>query len=243
MDLEACAGNFTGCLTSLGLKYCDVDKDVCQQRGTCITTIFPTDVSICMCSVCYYGARCEKELFSQNLWTTALATLSSPSGMLFATKFFATFFASIQIINSLLCLQTYFSSKKIRITNVGVYLILNGLISFILALEFFTQSIILWLIPNIPLVEYSKTTCLVDQKFVNATLTYIWGWSVFFIALERTLVECYHYSLYDSRKRSLIVSILVCIICGLTTIPGIFTVKDIPEDQLSAVAQVNLLSN
>ncbi|CAF3949903.1 unnamed protein product [Rotaria sordida] len=45
------------------------------------------------------------------------------------------------------------------------------------------------------------------------------------------LVECYNYSIFDSRKRSFIISTLIFIICPLTTIPGIFTLKKPPTDQ------------
>ncbi|CAF3062330.1 unnamed protein product, partial [Rotaria sp. Silwood2] len=48
------------------------------------------------------------------------------------------------------------------------------------------------------------------------------------------LVECFDHSLYTSRKRSIIISALTVIICPLTTIPGIFTLKSLPVDKLDS---------
>ena len=229
MDLNGCEKNLTGCLASMGLKFCDANKDICLEHGLCITPIVPTPASVCICYPCYYGNTCEKELFSRNLWIVGEPSINTQ--MTSAFKILLLLFSIIQIINCLLCLQTYFFSRKIRITNMGVYLIFNTIISFLIALEELVATIILWFIGQLP-DRYWQMECLIDQKFMLISLTYIWGWSVFFIALERMLVECYDYSLFDSQKRSFIISILIFIICPLTTIPGIFTLKELPVDEL-----------
>jgi hypothetical protein len=233
----ACQKNLTGCLASMGLKLCDVDKDICLQHGLCITPIVPAPLSLCVCYPCYYGTTCENEVFSRNLWIAGEP--SEKPEMITATKVLLLIFTVIQIINCLLCLQTYFSSRKIRITNIGVYLIFNSLISLLISLEELVTAILVWFIAQLP-ESYWHIQCLIDQKFMLLSLTYIWGWSVLFIGLERMLVECCDYSLFASRKRSLIISTLIFIICPLTTIPGIFTLKELPIDKLSPQAN-NLL--
>ena len=100
-------------LASFGLKICDTDKDICLRRGLCITTIIPSNISICMCSTCYYGDRCKKELFSKNLWAIGLSSPSRSSNMIFALKFLPLFFSIIQLINNILCLQIFLSSKSV----------------------------------------------------------------------------------------------------------------------------------
>lgn len=181
MDVAACIKNITQCFDNFGLKFCDADKDICLQRGLCVTSIIYPNISICMCNVCYYGVTCENELFSKNLWTAGMA--ASPAmtpKMFYITQSFASFFCVVQIINSVLCLQTYFCSKKVCITNVGVYLIFNSIISVILALMLSIQSITAWLSAHIS-IDYWKISCYIDRKLVFTALNYILGWSLFLI--------------------------------------------------------------
>ena len=230
MNDLTCSKNMTACLISMNLRLCDVDKDICLKRGWCITSMIPSNISVCVCHVCYYGDRCEHELFSRNLWSLGRPPLKAE--MITAYNFFLLFFNIIQLINSLLCFQAYFFSRKIRLTNVGIYLIYNSIISFLIALKKLIAFILLQFIVRLP-DRYLQIHCLLDHKFVMVSLLYMWDWSIVFLAFERMLIECYHYSLFDSRKRSCIISILIFIICPLTTIPGIFTVKNLPKDQLN----------
>ena len=140
----ACQKNLTGCLASMGLKLCDADKDICLQHGLCITPIVPAPLSLCICYPCYYGTTCENEVFSRNLWIAGEP--SEKPEMITATKILLLIFTIIQIINCILCLQTYFISRKIRITNIGVYLIFNSLISLLISFEELVTAIILWFI-------------------------------------------------------------------------------------------------
>jgi len=55
----------------------------------------------------------------------------------------------------------------------------------------------------------------------------MFNWFVAVVAMERVLVECsINCSLYDSRHRSIIFSLIILIVCFLSTLPGIFTVRD-----------------
>ncbi|CAF3412034.1 unnamed protein product [Rotaria sp. Silwood2] len=148
MDVAACEKNLTECLTSLGLKLCDADKDICLEHGLCIISIVPSPILRCICYPYYYGDTCEKEIFSRNLWF--LGQPSRTTEMLFVAKFCLLLFCIIRIINCILCLQTYFSSQQIRITNIGVYLIFNSIISLLLSLEEFVAAILLWFIKQLP---------------------------------------------------------------------------------------------
>lgn len=148
MDDLACLKNMSACLSNMDLRLCDADKDVCLKRGWCITSMIPSNISVCVCHVCYYGDHCENELFSRNLWSLGQQPLAAK--MTTAFNFFLLFFSSIQLINSVLCFQTYFFSKKIRLTNVGVYLIFNSIISFLIALKKFITFILLQFLARLP---------------------------------------------------------------------------------------------
>ena len=230
MDTNACLKNLTGCLASVGLKLCDAGQDICLGHGICITSSRFNLPPVCICDSCYYGNTCEKEVFSRNLWVTGQPVQKLE--ILTGFKFFIFFYGAVRLINYFLCLQTYLSSHKIRITNIGVHLIFNSIISVLYSLEELISSIFALLTAQLP-EHYWRATCLVNQKFVSISLSYIWGWSVFFIAFERMLVECYRYSLFDSRKRSFIILTLITLICPLTTLPGIFTLKNLPTNELS----------
>ena len=238
MDLSACAKNLTGCLTSLGLKLCAADKDVCSGRGLCITSIIPSTQSVCICSPCYYGPRCENEMFSKNLWF--LGQPARTSEMILAMKILLLVFVVVRAINCLLCLQTYSFSRKIRLTNIGIYLIFNSIILLLMTLEEMTIAILVWFPDKLP-DEYFRISCWLNQKFLVVSLNYMLGWSIFFISFERMLVECFGYGLFDSRKRSIVISILNFIICPLTTLPGIFTLKQLPTDQINPIINRALL--
>lgn len=230
MNNVTCSKNITACVSSMDLRLCDIDKDICLKRGWCITSMIPSNISVCVCHAYFYGDHCENEVFSGNLWSLCQRPLTAEMNKAF--NFFVLFFSTIQLINSILCFQTYFFSRKIRLTNVGVHLIFHSIIWFLVALKKLILFILMQFIGQLP-DRYLQIQCLIDNKFVLISLLYIGGWSLVFVAFERMLVECYHYSLFDSRRRSCIISILVTIICPLTTIPGIFTMKNLPTDQLN----------
>ena len=238
MNSASCSRNLTECLSSMGLKQCEANKDICLEHGLCITPIIPSPVSVCICYPCYYGDTCEEEVFSRNLWIAG-QTAQTPQ-MLTAYKFFLVFFSIIQLLNCLLCLQVYFFSRKIRITNVGVYLIFNSIILFLMSIEELVTSVLLYFVDRLPL-RYFEIQCLIDQKFLLISLTSIADWSIVLIGVERMLVECLQYNQYDSRKRSISMSLLVFIICPLTTIPGIFTLKNIPANKLNPLTNALLI--
>ena len=240
MDDATCLKNISACLNSLGLKLCDVEKDTCLQHGWCVTSIIPSNSSVCVCYPCYHGDHCEKETFSQNLWTVGVGHRLKSAGLVATFQFFILFFGIIQIINCFFCLQTYFSSRRIRLTNVGIYLIFNSIVSLLIGLEEFIAAILLQFAAQLP-DRYFQIRCLIDQKFVLLSLAYMWDWSLFFVAFERMLIQCYNYGLFDSLKRSFRISMLIFIICPLTTIPGIFTLKNLPTNKLDRTTNLLLL--
>lgn len=239
MDLASCQEDINECLNLVDLRLCDIDKDICREHGWCITSIIDSNFSICVCYPCYYGDRCENEAFSKNLWIVGQA--SQTPQMVMALKFFLFFTSIIQIINGLICLQTYFSSKKIRRTNLGVYLIVSSIISLLAGLNVLIPRILLQYARQLP-ERFWQIQCQIDQKFVLISLAYMWDWSLLFLAFERMLIECFHCSPFQSKKRSFIISTLIFIICPLTTIPGIFTMKNLQANQVSALTTILLTS-
>ena len=109
-----------------------------------------------------------------------------------------------------------------------------------MTLEEMTIAILVWFPDKLP-DEYFRISCWLNQKFLVVSLNYMLGWSIFFISFERMLVECFGYGLFDSRKRSIVISILNFIICPLTTLPGIFTLKQLPTDQINPIINRALL--
>lgn len=234
MNDAACLKNITACLLPYGLKLCDEDKDICLKHGYCITSIFNPSFSYCLCYTCYTGKYCEEEKLSRNIWYWGLATQQTES-LINAERIILLVVSIISILNCLLCLQTYLTSFKIRQTNIGVYLILGAFCSLLFSLLTFITTVLSWF-PSVLLTKYPKINCFITSKHFGPSLAYIWIWLVAFVAIERMLTSCFYYSLFDSRRRSIITSILLIIICPLTTLPGVFTVKDIPDDEIQKAA-------
>jgi hypothetical protein len=121
-------------------------------------------------------------------------------------------FIFIGLMNGILALQTFIFSRKIRITNSGVYLIVFSVCSLF-------YSVILE-INILTLLHYRKfqqknlliycTVCAALRRIVSLMCM----WLSACIALERALIECFDYGLFERRRRSIITS---CILLFLVT--------------------------
>lgn len=82
-------------------------------------------------------------------------------------------------------------------------------------------------------------TCLY-QKYVYTPFFPMFNWFIAAVAIERVLVEYFiGYGLHDSRLRSIIFSVIIIIVCFLSTLPGMFTVRDNPSSILKLVYCLN----
>ncbi|CAF3790192.1 unnamed protein product [Rotaria socialis] len=233
-DDATCFKNITACLNSFDLKLCDVDKDICFNRGYCVTAKSHESISACVCYPCYGGQYCQDEAVSNNLWFLGLPMITTRADAYLKMIIFVLVL-TMQIFNSLLCLQTYLCSKIIRETNAGVYLILSSLCSLLFSLLECILSIL-----AIFSVEFPNL-CLIQSKHVLPSLGFIWNWLILCIAFEYMLVAWFNYFIFDSRKRSLIVASIIIVLCPLTTVPGIFTVRAASTDLLTDRKVDNLI--
>ncbi|CAF3722472.1 unnamed protein product [Rotaria socialis] len=87
---------------------------------------------------------------------------------------------------------------------------------------------------------FGDLNCLIYSKYVYIPLVAMYNWFIASVAIERVLVECCrNYGLHDSRLRSVIFSAAIIIICPLTTLPGIFTVRENQPPELRFIQCIN----
>ncbi|CAF0997277.1 unnamed protein product [Rotaria sordida] len=263
MDVAACQNNLTECLTSMGLKLCDANKDICLERGLCVTSIIPTSVSVCICYPCYYVSlayiwqwslvsigleRMLVECYNYSIFDSRkrsfiistlifiICPLTTIPGIFTLKKpptdqFYSQINGLLALVSCVNYTPTGYTIYKV-IFSIHLY---GTLLSYILlCLGVFVHLLRhrQRIAPNYTTLQNIRLILRNHRDFfIPLSVRYIWGWSIVSIALERMLVECYNYSIFDSRKRSFIISTLIFIICPLTTIPGIFTVKKLPTDK------------
>jgi hypothetical protein len=119
----------------------------------------------------------------------------------------------ISCINNLISIQTL-SRHRIRITPLGVYLILFTIFS---AVEMFALevSIVLAYTRELSVSKsYRYVYCNILSSF-SVTPSFLALWLSAFIAIERVLIQCFKLSLYRTRKWPVVfVSLLCIVICG-----------------------------
>ncbi|CAM4850316.1 unnamed protein product, partial [Rotaria magnacalcarata] len=67
MDGSSWIKNITGYLTKFDLKLCDLGKDICFNRGYCVTAKSHQSASVCICHPCYRGEYFQDETLSNNI--------------------------------------------------------------------------------------------------------------------------------------------------------------------------------
>ena len=120
----------------------------------------------------------------------------------------------LSFVSNLLALQTYLCSRKIRITNLGVYLVcfslgclVNTTIGGLLGLLDFVGL----------LVSTNVVRCAIIRLFLNS-LSFCSLWLNLYIAVERAFIEYKVLCLCDSKRRSLIFCLLLYILIPLSNI-------------------------
>ena len=126
---------------------------------------------------------------------------------------------SLCMVSNLLSLQTFLFTRKIIITNLGIYLSFFAVLCILSELVYHLDLLLV----NVKLSSYDVRCWL--GKAVDPSITSCLHWLNGFIATERALIEClpHDYSLYDSRRRSFVVSILLALTqTAWTGLPNIF---------------------
>ncbi|CAF0895045.1 unnamed protein product [Rotaria sordida] len=198
----------------------------CQNNGKCFIND-TTTISYCLCNRCFTGNQCEIERYSKNLWMYGISKENKIYYNPRNEQIILSTISIISFVSNLLSLQTFLFSKKIRITNLGIYLILfslTGLINSII------QSVFAFLNVAYGSKKASEFNRLIQCAFIRLlvySFNFCLYWFCLCIAVERILIEYALVSLYDSRRRSLISSILLYILIPLSNLlPILFGRKD-----------------
>ncbi|CAF1455769.1 unnamed protein product [Adineta steineri] len=192
------------------LTYCSINT--CQNNGQCF-------LNTCNCTICYTGLLCEQEKYSQNLWELGISNenrFKYDSLILTIALCIISFFS---LISNFLALQTYLSSEKIRITNLGIYLILYSFGCLIVT----TILFLFGLLQYIGLVLSTNVIRCAFIRLISNSIVFCLVWLNLYIAIERALIEYNIVGLYDRKRRSLILCLLLYILIPLSNIlPIIF---------------------
>ncbi len=239
MNVFQCKKNISCLMNLYNSTLCSSENYTCvENHGYCIfnETIKPR----CLCLPCFTGDHCEEEKVSKNLWFLSIPIDEAvPNGALIEA-IIAVIFSAFLLFNGVLCLQTYLC-RKIRKTNLGIYLIMLSIVSIFIGLMHFIFPLITLHVKELPQPYlFIDLRCLIYGKFVYVPLVSMYNWFIASVAIERVLVECSrNYGLHDSRRRSVISSAVIVIICPLTTLPGVFTVRENQLPQLRPVQCIN----
>ena len=206
----------------------------CRYGGSCLTN----DIEIiCECLPCFTGSICEQNL-TKLVPIYAILSYTMPTSKDIFFIVLQGFVITI-LIDNLLSIQTVLLSKKILITNIGIYL---SILSF--------TRIIVGIIIQIIIVHHLKyINHTLNYILISITLSffYISIWLSSFISIERLLIQMNYFNvhLYDSRRRSLIISTVVVLFVILTKliIPGVmfFNEKGKFSDKLELFIRVFLI--
>ncbi|CAF3688212.1 unnamed protein product [Adineta steineri] len=129
-----------------------------------------------------------------------------------------TFFVFLAFINNFLCLYTLILSKKIRITSLGIYLILYCIVSLITMIGIEIDLInILYFDHNTSSTSYDFFACSFLPVLI-ISMASVSLWLSTCVAIERILIESSILQLFSSRKHSLIISIFLFLIISLSHI-------------------------
>ena len=199
MNEFPCGQNITFCLNFYNLILCSSANNICvESHGYCVSneTIKPK----CICLPCFTGEHCEQERVSRNLWFLFIpADKKDPNGNIFRTTILVLF-GIFLLLNGILCLQTYLC-KKIRITNLGIYLIMLSIVSILLGLMLLALGSIVSYVKELPRADlFLDLQCLIYSKFVYMSFVAMYNWFIASVAIERMLLECFNnlYTLHDS---------------------------------------------
>ncbi len=192
----------------------------CLNGGQCSRT----DTCICT-SACFVGNFCEINYNAAHLPLTGAITQDLPTSR-GVYILIIILFVLFGLVNNILALTT-FVRERIRITVYGVYLILFSILSIGLMITILTYIM--------TVVRYNNETYKLSACHVIPFISLIMVDGGFLctvaIAIERVLIECFNFSINESRIRGLIVSFLIiCYVTG-TNIDEVF-IRRITTDVL-----------
>lgn len=193
-------------------------SNICQHNGQCLHDNSSITNFTCICTKCFTGPFCEMEKYSGNLWYMEISDDKRFKNYQLIEAIAGFLLAIISFISNFLALQTFLCSKKIRITNLGIYLILFSLSCLIVCIirGMFT-FVAAFIIADELESTYNLFRCVMMSLFASS-LIYCIRWLMLYIAIERVLIEYSFFNLYDSRRRSLISTLCLYSIVPVTNI-------------------------
>ncbi|CAF4908178.1 unnamed protein product [Rotaria sp. Silwood1] len=127
--------------------------------------------------------------------------------------------STLQFITATICnlltIETVLQ-KTIRITSLGVYLIVFSFASLIGMIMLYFR-IIVTLFFNEELDKNSLIHCRIITTIFSSTLI-LCLWTGAFVSIERVLIQLYGYSLYRSRKYAILISVLLIFLTAAANI-------------------------
>jgi hypothetical protein len=171
--------------------------NICQNNGQCLLDNSSIGNLTCLCTKCFTGTFCEMGKYSDNLWYKGISDDKCFKNYRQIEAIVGFLLAVVSFLSNFLVLQTCLCSRKIRITNIGVYLLL--LSSSCLMVSFIGAFIGATKLGN----TYILFQCAVMRLFVSS-LIYCIFLLILCITVERILIEYSFISLYHSRRSSLI---------------------------------------
>ncbi|CAF3984399.1 unnamed protein product [Rotaria sp. Silwood1] len=196
--------------------------NICQNHGKYFLLANRTPLTpYCLCNKCFTGNECEVRRYSTNLWIYGISEENKKDYNPYNESIMLSILGIISFVSNLLSLQTFLFSKKIRITNLGVYLILYSLTGLIISI---IQSVFAFMNLAFNFKKVLKLNYLIQCAFIRILLNsfnFCFDWLWLYIAVERVLIEYSFVSLYDSRRCSLISSILLFTLLPLSNLLSI----------------------
>lgn len=187
----------------------------CLNNGQCLMNN-ETSNYYCVCTGCTGGEFCQNRYYyvqysmSSSMLINILMEESASTRL--TLKFLFIFLFSlltvVSFINSLLTLSTCFI-RKIRITICGLYIIIYSIFSFI-GIALLEIIAVVALFYNDELNKYPVIHCALIPMFLYLTFN-IYLWLSAFIAVERLLIQLFHYSHYRTRKYAIMFLIILFI--------------------------------
>ncbi|CAF1409231.1 unnamed protein product [Adineta ricciae] len=181
------------------MDFCASNPSKCLNNGTCIMN-YTLNITYCMCDQCHEGDFCQ-DLRRQNYYNTAYINL-----IMYIVAL------SISVLNNTMCLELFLKCRLIRRTNSGIYLIVYSILCLLGSISLVMEGY----------VNYDKGTrvfrndphgrqrfhCIVGVAgYGSASFLCIWFSAM--VQLERGLLLFFGATTNFSRKRSIIISVLL----------------------------------
>ena len=188
----------------------------CLNNGQCVMNNETSNYS-CVCSDCTGGEFCENiyyyvQYFMASSISIEILSKESTSTRILLKIIFIVIFSLLTVlslINNLLTISTCWV-PKIRITVCGLYIIVYSISSFI-GLAFVEVIVIVTLFYNNELKKHPLIHCALLPTFLKVTYD-LCLWMSAFIAVERVFIQFNYYSIYRTRKYSVIILIILFLI-------------------------------